>query len=521
METSETYNQLIQVRKISQLTNIHDFSSYDDDDILFVIAARDKALGKWANYSVNKGVLIELLNNINLAAIQEEAAALRDWLNTLQGELSRYESLELAIQQLEDMFDNYYSKSYINSLMGNYYTKQESDARFQPKGNYLTSHHNTGSNGTIMRVPNGYCVTGLVFDEYGHVLDMQYSPMTVTPDVTAVSMSVSGAGLSKNAIYLGEARPSWNNGTVVISYSNGTTKTVTDYNLTVNWDNVNISAAGQYTVSGVYSWSEGNSTLTKTITVTLSIGQLNSIAVSGGYGFTQTSFGVNDTLASWRKGAVTANYTNGLANKTVTSAATVIGYTSSNNNVISVNGSVFTIVGPGTTIITATYSYTEAGITKTITVTQTIEIVANNEYYVYVGNEEFTSEWTTNEIPSGGGTTPTTGLKYYVGRQPVEGGIGTTDYMNTNTAAFLSSGRGISANSINDIKAAITGSINIGSIADGDAILILPTDVANSITSIKNTLGYDLIYDKLTAVDGYTCVFIGDYTLSEINISVS
>ena len=524
MENSEIYNELIQVRKISQLTKCHDFTNYNDEDVLFVIAAYDRAIGKWANFSVNKGVLIELLNHINLDAIREEARALRDWLDNLQGDLSKFDSLVLAIQDLQANFDNYYTKNYIDTM---YYTKSECDARFQPKGDYLTEHHNTGSRGTTMVVPRGNCVTGLTFDKYGHVLDLQYSPMAQTPVVTATDMQIEGAGLTKNSIYLGENRPDWNLGTVTILYSNGTSRVVTDYTYNVDWTNVNISQDGSYSVSCKYIWTEttenGTTTLEKTLVKPLLVGKLNAINVSN-YGFAVTSLKTSDTVPSWRKGTVTASYTQGLANKTVTNGATITSYRSSDSNVISVAGTTMTIIGQGTCTLTAVYSYTEAGVTKTKEVSQTIVVTNDAEYYIYVGPMDITNQSTTNVDPNQGGDTPSGSLKYYAGRQDINnGGIGTVDWETTNTSAFLASSEGISANSIAEIKSALNGTVSVGTSGTGkeEIILVVPTEVANAITSIKTPTDKTIIYDKLAAVNGYTCIFIGEMSWTEIKISIA
>lgn len=403
MESSETYNNLIQVRKISQLTNINDFSNYDDEDILFVIAAHDKTLGKWANFSVNKGVLINLLNQINLDAIRQEIDTLRELLDVIKGEVSGYQALITRIEYLENRVNEFYTAAHINELISNYYTKEEADNKFQTKGNYLTEHPNTGSTGHTMKIPEGHYISGITFDDYGHVINIETTLLDQTPKIVPTSLTVTGYGLSKNAIYLGESLPTVNPGTVTVTYSNGTSKTVDNYTYSDNLSAVDINQSGTHTITGNYQYVEDGVTVNTEVTTTLTIGQLDSIDVTG-YGFSKTTFGINDSLV-WKKGTVTAKYTNGLADKPVTSNTTITSYSSSDTNVINVNGTTFTIVGSGVATISATYEYTdtEAGITKTVTKTQQITV---EEFYIYVGPEEITSEWETNDGESTSTTVP-------------------------------------------------------------------------------------------------------------------
>ena len=130
-------------------------------------------------------------------------------------------------------------------------------------------------------------------------------------------------------------------------------------------------------------------------------------------------------------------------------------------------------------------------------------------------------------IMKGGGGTATVGdskYYYYVGRQDIKnGGIGTVDWENTNTSAFLASSDKISANSIAEIKSALNGTVSVGASGEGkeEIIIVVPTEVANAITSIKTPADKTIIYDKLKAVNGYTCIFIGEMSWSEIKISFS
>jgi len=400
MESSEIYNNLIQVRKISQLTNINDFTNYDDEDILFVIAAHDKTLGKWANFSVNKGVLINLLSKINLDAIRQEINTIRELLYVIQGKVSNYQVLITRIEDLENRLNEFYTAAHINELISNYYTQEEADNKFQTKGNYLTEHPNTGSTGHTMKIPEGHYISGITFDDYGHVINIETTLLDQTPKIVPTSLTVTGYGLSKNAIYLGESLPTVNHGTVTVTYSNGTSKTVTNYTFKEVWPDIDQTQEGIYQVIGKYKYIEDGVTVTTEFTTTLTIGQLDSIDVTG-FGFSKTTFGRNDSL-TWKKGTVTARYTNELGAKNVTSNTNITNYSSSDTDVININGTTFTIVGSGVATISVTYEYTEAGITKTVTKTQQITV---EEFYVYVGPEEVTSEWTTNVD---GGSTSTT-----------------------------------------------------------------------------------------------------------------
>ena len=395
MESSEIYNNLIQVRKISQLQNINDFTNYNDEDILFVIAAYDKTLAKWSNFSVNKGVLINLLNHINLDAIRQEIEALRELLDLLHGKVSNYEVLASKIESLEEKLNEFYSALYIDELISNYYTKQEVDNKFQPKGNYLTEHPSTGSVGHTMKIPEGHYISGITFDDYGHVIDIETSELDQTPKIIPIELNVTGCKLSQASIRLGETRPTIDQGTVKVTYSNGTSKEITNYTFEEVWPDIDQTQEGTYQVIAKYKYIEDDVTLTSDVEMTLNVGQLDSITVGGTYGFSKTTFGKTESLTTWNKGTVTAKYTKGLSNKTVTTGTTITEYTSSDTNVIDVSGTTLSIRGIGTTTISATYSYTEHGITKTVTKTQNIT-VENDIFYVYVGPEEITKDWETN-----------------------------------------------------------------------------------------------------------------------------
>ena len=520
MENSEIYNNLIQVRKISQLTNLSDFNGYDDEDILFVIAAKDKILGKWNNFSVNKRVLFDILSNINLTAIEEEAQALRNWLQLLQSELSKYDSLVLAIESLNDKFDEYYTRLYIDTLMNNYYTKEECDDKFQPKGNYLTKHHDTNSTAYKINIPNNKVITSLSFDNYGHVIDISYDDLPTVDAIIPTKLTVNNAGFSPVKIYITDNKPTWNFGTVTVTYSNGTSKTVTNYISETPIINNIIEGVNSYSVS--YSYTENGVTLNTTVTSSFTVGVLNSINISN-YGLEKTTFDITDTLPAWRNGTVTANYTQGLSSKTISSSNyNITTFTSSNSNVLKIIGTTtgtatsntVQIVGAGTATLTRKYTYTEGGKEVSKSVSQTITINKSEEYWIYVGEHELTASDTTGVNPD---SSSSTNYYYYIGWQDDEG-IGTLDLENTNPS-FTSSTEKITANSLDEIRSVLNETVTLPEKDNDNLVIVVPTTIANEISSIKTPLNFNVSYFKLIPSGDYTCIWIGDVSLNEIIIT--
>lgn len=113
---------------------------------------------------------------------------------------------------------------------------------------------------------------------------------------------------------------------------------------------------------------------------------------------------------------------------------------------------------------------------------------------------------------------------WYVGRQDYNAGsnaIGTADWETTNYDVFINSNDKQSATSLNDIKTALTGSVNVGAKSTGkeDVVIIAPTSVINQITSIKNASdAFNVAWEKMNPSNGYTTVFIGDYYSTTLNI---
>ena len=113
---------------------------------------------------------------------------------------------------------------------------------------------------------------------------------------------------------------------------------------------------------------------------------------------------------------------------------------------------------------------------------------------------------------------------WYVGRQDTNGGanaIGTADWETTNYDVFINSNDKQSTTSLDAIKTALTGSVNVGAKSTGqeDVVIIAPTSVINQITSIKNASDTMILaWDKMSPSNNYTTVFIENYVLETLNI---
>ena len=113
---------------------------------------------------------------------------------------------------------------------------------------------------------------------------------------------------------------------------------------------------------------------------------------------------------------------------------------------------------------------------------------------------------------------------WYAGRQDTNGGanaIGTADWVTTNYNVFINSNEKQSATSLNAIKTALTGSVNVGAKSTGkeDVVIIAPTSVINQITSIKNASdAFNVVWDKMNPSNEYTTVFIENYASTTLNI---
>ena len=298
---------------------------------------------------------------------------------------------------------------------------------------------------------------------------------------TPSDVAVTGISLNKSSVSLASAGATY---TLVatISPSNATNKGVT-------WSSSNTAVATVSSSGVVTAVSNGTATITATAKGDTSKKATATVTCAWDVDVPVTGISVSPTSKKLTSAGATTTLTATITPSNATNKG--VTWSSSNTAVATVSASgVVTAKANGSATITATAN---GNTSKKATCA-------------------ITCEWSTQKY------------YYYAGRQDINnGGIGTNDWETTNTSAFLASSNKVEKNSIAEIKSALNGTVSVGASGTGkeEIVLVVPTEVANAITSIKTPTDKTIIYDKLTSVNGYTCIFIGEMSWSEIKISIS
>ena len=222
--------------------------------------------------------------------------------------------------------------------------------------------------------------------------------------------------------------------TVTVTYSDGTSKTVTPASFaSSNTATLAVSGltctAAQVAANSVVTltaaYSENGTSVTDTLSVTVvDTTVLSSLAISGPSSILE---GVSSTYT------VTATYSDGTS-KTVTPAS----FASSNTSVLAVSGLTCAAAQVTVdTVATLTATYIDKGVTKTATKSVTVTNVAPTIISIAIAgaasvNELSNSQYTASYTMSDGATQPATGLTWSI----VQGSA----YVSINASGLLTSG---------------------------------------------------------------------------------